>query len=91
MQVILTVGSTSFTPLVTALLSPAALSALAALNPTSVTLQSGTSEVPSPLPPFPVPLEVHRFLPDLERRVAQADLVISHAGTPFCRTRSASR
>ncbi|KAL8276290.1 hypothetical protein RQP46_011318 [Phenoliferia psychrophenolica] len=77
MHFILTVGSTSFSPLVASFLSPASLAALASLNPTSVTLQTGTSDLPSPLPPFPVALELHRFLPDLEQRVAQADLVIS--------------
>ncbi|KAI5481914.1 glycosyltransferase family 1 protein [Pseudohyphozyma bogoriensis] len=82
---ILTVGSTEFTPLVSAFLTPAALSALAANGSSSVLVQAGASTLP---PPYRVgththdslTLEICKFLPDLEDRVGEATLVVSHAG-----------
>lgn len=87
---ILTVGSTRFDSLVTSFLSPAALAALSSLGITTALAQSGASELPpgwkegANAASHGVRVEVIRFASDLEDRVGEAELVVSHAGK-FCR------
>ncbi|KAK4702614.1 hypothetical protein P7C70_g3604, partial [Phenoliferia sp. Uapishka_3] len=80
MQVILSVGSTSFPSLVNNFISQPSLDALAQLNPTTVTIQLGTQQLPSTLPKTPFKLIMKFFMPDLEQQIANANLVITHAG-----------
>lgn len=90
---ILTVGSTSFNPLVQAFLTDATLSALVEYGINRRLAQVGQSTLPtgwsegvnsrtlsSRSSEISVNVEIMRFLDDLEERVGQADLVISHAG-----------
>jgi len=87
---ILTVGSTRFDSLVTSFLSPAALAALSSLGITTALAQIGASELPAGWNEGTnayskgVRVEILRFASDLEDRVGQAELVVSHAGE-FCR------
>lgn len=82
---LLTVGSTAFTPLVTAFLSPPTLSALAAQGITSILAQVGNSTLP---PSWiegtrleaGIEVTVVRFMGDLEEKVRGARIVVSHAG-----------
>jgi UDP-N-acetylglucosamine transferase subunit ALG13 len=83
---LLTVGSTRFTPLVHSFLSPPSLAALSSLGITTILVQVGASELPfgwTEGPNAPVDgltVEVIRFAADLEEKVGEAELVISHAG-----------
>jgi beta-1,4-N-acetylglucosaminyltransferase len=83
---LLTVGSTKFPSLVLAFLSPPLISQLASsLDVTSVYAQIGHSDLPlgfslGTQSVEGVQVEVTRFANDLEERVGQSDLVISHAG-----------
>lgn len=88
-QVILTVGSTEFTPLVAAFLSHSSLEALASLKIKTILAQVGNSTLPSgwslgsTLTNEGIKIEVVKFLSDLESKVAEAEITISHAGK-FC-------
>ncbi|TNY21026.1 UDP-N-acetylglucosamine transferase subunit ALG13 [Rhodotorula diobovata] len=83
---VLTVGSTRFDPLVGAALSPSALAALSSLGVTRLLAQVGNSALPrdwaegASTVPGGLVVEVVRFLGDLEAKVGEADLVVSHAG-----------
>ncbi|GAA5936485.1 N-acetylglucosaminyldiphosphodolichol N-acetylglucosaminyltransferase catalytic subunit ALG13 [Sporobolomyces koalae] len=83
---LLTVGSTEYTALVEAFLSPNLISYLAsAFGITSVYAQIGNSALPTGFVIGSqrmdnVRLEVTRFASDLEQRVGCCDLVVSHAG-----------
>jgi len=83
---LLTVGSTQFPSLVSAFLSPRLISQLASsLNITTIYAQIGHSTLPEGFSIGEqtvggVQVEVTRFANDLERRVGESDLVISHAG-----------
>lgn len=86
---VLTVGSTRFDPLVGAALSPSALAALSSLGVTRLLAQVGNSALPrdwaegASTVPGGLVVEVVRFLGDLEAKVGEADLVVSHAGASF--------
>lgn len=83
---VLTVGSTRFDSLVTSFLSSGALAALSSLGISTALAQIGASELPAGwkegmnATSHGVRLEVIRFASDLEDRVGQAELVVSHAG-----------
>ncbi|GAA5990698.1 hypothetical protein JCM5350_001852 [Sporobolomyces pararoseus] len=83
---LLTVGSTQFPSLVSAVLSPRLISQLASsLNIKSLYAQIGHSELPTGFSLGTqtiegVQVQVTRFTNDLEERVGGSDLVISHAG-----------
>ncbi|ORY60409.1 hypothetical protein BCR35DRAFT_198537 [Leucosporidium creatinivorum] len=83
---ILTVGSTRFDSLVTSFLSPTALAILSSLGIKTALAQIGASELPTGWTegvnaiPHGVRVEIIRFASDLEDRVGQAELVVSHAG-----------
>ncbi|GAA5905804.1 N-acetylglucosaminyldiphosphodolichol N-acetylglucosaminyltransferase catalytic subunit ALG13 [Sporobolomyces salmoneus] len=83
---LLTVGSTQFPSLVSAVLSPLFISQLASsLDITTLYAQIGHSSLPDGFSMDKrtvegVSVEVVRFTNDLEERVGQSDLVISHAG-----------
>ncbi|KAK4051398.1 N-acetylglucosaminyldiphosphodolichol N-acetylglucosaminyltransferase catalytic subunit alg13 [Microbotryomycetes sp. JL201] len=92
MKAVLTVGSTEFSPLVHALLSPDCLRLLHTLDVTSLLAQVGNSDLPAG---FTINKETRRaldvdgatlhvtvvdFTDDIEQHIAQAQLVISHAG-----------
>lgn len=83
---LLTVGSTRFDPLVTAFLSDECLNALSELGVSSVLAQVGASELPRGWSEGQqhyvrnLEVKVIRFAADLEDRVGQAGLVVSHAG-----------
>ncbi|GAA5924025.1 hypothetical protein JCM3775_005576 [Rhodotorula graminis] len=83
---VLTVGSTRFDPLVAAALSASSLSALSSLGVTRLLAQVGNSALPhgwqegTSLKAGGLAVEVVRFLGDLEDKVGEADLVVSHAG-----------
>ncbi|GAA5964983.1 hypothetical protein JCM3765_004816 [Sporobolomyces pararoseus] len=83
---LLTVGSTQFPFLVSALLSPRLISTLASsLNIKAVYAQIGHSALPTGFSIGiqrieGVQVEITRFANDLEERVGGSDLVISHAG-----------
>ncbi|GAA5925942.1 hypothetical protein JCM10213_007327 [Rhodosporidiobolus nylandii] len=82
---ILTVGSTRFDPLVAAFLRPTVLSSLASLGVERVFAQVGNSVVPLGWTEGRnqregLAVEVVKFAPDVEREVAGAELVVSHAG-----------
>lgn len=86
MECVLTVGSTAFSPLVSAFLSKPTFDALRILRATHLTVQIGTSDLPAPWALGDqsygsIKVSIYRFLPDLEQSVASADLVVSHAGT----------
>lgn len=86
-QVVLTVGSTRFTDLVSSFCSAPALDALDARYPSAALLaQIGDSDLPPSIhlgvqSYKSLSVEVVKFLPDLELRVGEASLVISHAGS----------
>ncbi|GAA6043600.1 hypothetical protein JCM8097_008280 [Rhodosporidiobolus ruineniae] len=82
---VLTVGSTAFTPLVHAFLSPPSLAALSSLGIATALAQVGTSVLPDDWEVGTqeaqgVRVEVVRFKSDIEDEVGRADLVVSHAG-----------
>ncbi|GAA6051117.1 hypothetical protein JCM3770_004723 [Rhodotorula araucariae] len=83
---VLTVGSTRFDHLVAAALSPSSLAALSSLGVTQLLAQVGNSTLPldwmegSTVRAGGLRVEVVRFLRDLEERVGEADVVVSHAG-----------
>ncbi|GAA6012908.1 hypothetical protein JCM11491_006221 [Sporobolomyces phaffii] len=83
---LLTVGSTEFPALVSAFLSRRVISKLASsLNTHSIYAQIGHSSLPSGFAlgvqtVEGVEVHVARFTDDLERRVGESDLVVSHAG-----------
>lgn len=84
---VLTVGSTEFTALVHAFLELRSLSALASLGIRTVMAQVGDSALPAGwkegkhvMQELKLEVEVVRFSADLEIRVGQAQLVVSHAG-----------
>jgi hypothetical protein len=90
---LLTIGSTSFTPLINAILSPTSLSALISIGIKSILLQIGNSTLPSDWNEGSrlyiadadgdgvIRVEVVRFIDELESRVGAFELVISHAGS----------
>ena len=81
MEAVLTVGSTEFTQLVQVALSPPCLEALSALGIRRFFLQTGHSRLPSKQPVVHgLAIECCQFTDDIEQRVWEADLVISHAG-----------
>lgn len=84
---ILTVGSTHFTPLVQAALQEQVIDALLEKRFTRFTVQYGKSTLPSTTTAASdrIQLELLDFTPDIERRMAASDLVISHAGMPGSR------
>lgn len=93
---LLTVGSTQFDELVQAGLSSDCLRALAGKHITRFIVQYGRGKDPSALfQPVPgVQVELHAFMNDIEERMKDVDLVISHAGVPtsssaFCWSRFA--
>ena len=84
-----TVGSTQFTSLVEAVLSPASLSALASQGFTRLVVQYGHSTLPghwanpSTSPETGnagVTVELFKFKDGIEDCVREADLVVGHAG-----------
>ncbi|GAA5844510.1 hypothetical protein JCM9279_006328 [Rhodotorula babjevae] len=83
---VLTVGSTRFDPLVAAALSASSLAALSSLGVTRLLAQVGNSALPQGWGEGAcaraggLTVEVVRFLGDLEDKVGEADLVVSHAG-----------
>ncbi|GAA5890721.1 hypothetical protein JCM8208_004973 [Rhodotorula glutinis] len=83
---VLTVGSTRFDPLVAAALSDPSLAALASLGVTRLLAQVGNSALPQEYQEGAstraggLTVQVVRFLGDLEDKVGEADLVVSHAG-----------
>ncbi|GAA5881157.1 hypothetical protein JCM8547_005263 [Rhodosporidiobolus lusitaniae] len=82
---LLTVGSTAFTPLVHSFLQPSVLIALAFLGVDDVYAQVGTSTLPfewkeGVQSAHGLRVEVVRFSSDIEERVGEVQLVISHAG-----------
>lgn len=78
--VLLTVGSTQFAPLVKAALQEQALTALADAGYTHFIVQYGKQDRPSLHGRSDVQVELHAFLGDIEERMQQVDLVLSHAG-----------
>lgn len=84
-SVVLTVGSTEFTPLVHAFLSPASLLGLSSVGYSSGLVQVGHSTLPTgwqlgTTARHGLMLNVVKFVDDLESIVGQARLVVSHAG-----------
>lgn len=85
-QVVLTVGSTRFTPLVHAFLAEQSLEAIAALGVRTVLAQVGSSDLPSGWHQgkneerYGLQVQVVRYMPELEEHVGTAELVVSHAG-----------
>lgn len=84
---VLTVGSTHFTPMVQAGLAESVLNALRDGGCTRYTVQYGRSELPMPERELRalaeergIQLELLDFTPDIEERMVEADLVLSHAG-----------
>ncbi|GAA5971133.1 hypothetical protein JCM11641_004157 [Rhodosporidiobolus odoratus] len=81
-----TVGSTSFQPLVDAILSPDVLADLPSLGVSTVLVQVGNGTLPSgwrlgdQTSEQGLHVEIVQFAPDIEDRVGRADLVVSHAG-----------
>ena len=77
---LLTVGSTQFAPFVTAALQEDTLEALAEQGYTRFIVQYGKQER-SPQPPVrSIQVELHAFMADIEEKMQQVDLVLSHAG-----------
>lgn len=79
MHAILTVGSTEFTLLVQSALSAPVLRALVDEGYTTFTLQTGTSVLPA-IPHTNLKITLHKYMDDIDARLAAADLIISHAG-----------
>ncbi|KAM0754577.1 hypothetical protein T439DRAFT_116918 [Meredithblackwellia eburnea MCA 4105] len=82
LRIVATVGSTEFTSLISALLNK---DTLQLLKHHSVLVQYGNSALPTTPQALQLQLPTHdfqlvKFLPDLELKVSQADIVISHAG-----------
>ncbi|KAM0789224.1 hypothetical protein ACM66B_000067 [Microbotryomycetes sp. NB124-2] len=95
MKAVLTVGSTEFTPLVRSFLSLDTLKLLHALGVTSIVAQVGNSSLPPGITlgtidkairlnknssDSSVHVTVLDFTSQIEKLVAQADIVVSHAG-----------
>lgn len=83
-----TVGSTSFTPLVHAVLAPDSLAALQSLAFTSLIIQYGNSVLPviasqTTGKDAGIKIELVQWVDGLERVIADAQLVVSHAGSLF--------
>ncbi|ORY83840.1 glycosyltransferase family 1 protein [Protomyces lactucae-debilis] len=79
----ITVGSTTFDPLIEACLQESSQQALLALGITSVRIQAGRSPFAlSHTTPHAqgLSIEVMDYLPDLHAELAQADLIIAHCG-----------
>ncbi|XP_062997941.1 UDP-N-acetylglucosamine transferase subunit ALG13 homolog [Elgaria multicarinata webbii] len=80
-----TVGTTSFDDLVTAVTTPEALQVLQDLGYSKLVLQVGRGTVcPDSVSSATFILEVFRFKNSLAEDVQTADLVISHAGAGSC-------
>lgn len=86
MHVFVTVGTTQFDSLVSAVLSDPVLDCLAGLGCSSLTLQTGAcAEVRVPrLWAEEILIKTYQYKPSLCQDISDADLVISHAGAGTC-------
>jgi len=76
-----TVGSTKFTPLITAVISEDCLKALKQAGYEKLVVQCGNSEVePREWTAEGVSVQVWRFAPSIQPFINASDLVIAHAG-----------
>ena len=83
MRVFVTVGSTRFDRLVAAVLGEEVQQFLAGLGYTDLTVQYGNSDVPAHIPAL-LSTQTYTYKPSLLGDIAEADLVISHAGAGTC-------
>lgn len=83
MRVFVTVGTTKFPQLVSAILSPDILSLLYSQGYSSLTIQAGNTSVQSPTD-SPLDIQIFDYKPSLAENISNADLVISHAGAGTC-------
>lgn len=77
---LLTVGSTQFAPFVMAALQEDTLKALAEQGYTRFIVQYGKQERPMQPPVRSIQVELHAFMADIEEKMQQVDLILSHAG-----------
>ena len=80
MKVFVTVGTTRFDSLVREVLRDSVLETLKSQGYTSVKVQAGKSAVPS----GGSGAEVYDYKPSLREDIAEADLVVAHAGAGTC-------
>ena len=80
MKVFVTVGTTRFDSLVREVLRDSVLKTLKSQGYTSVKVQAGKSAVPS----GGSGAEVYDYKPSLREDIAEADLVVAHAGAGTC-------
>lgn len=85
MLALVTVGSTEFSALIHAVLDQATLRLLQQRGYSRLLVQAGNSQLPAPWRMGSravdgLDVELVAFLPDLEERMQQADLIVCHAG-----------
>ena len=83
MKVFVTVGTTRFDSLVREVLRETVTQTLKDRGYTSIKVQAGKSVVPSS-ENTPVGVEVYDYKPSLREDIAEADLVVAHAGAGTC-------
>ena len=80
-NVFVTVGTTQFDKLVTAVTSKIALEWMVSCGYKKLKIQYGTGQSPSiDAGGLPISIEAYDFLPSLEKDMQEADLIVSHAG-----------
>jgi len=83
MRVFVTVGSTQFPSLTTAVLQPEVTEILAGMGFTHMVIQGGSC-LPSVPTSCPLTVDCWAYKPSLAEDMASADLIISHAGAGTC-------